>query len=445
MTLFTLLINKIINPDNMFSYNNDGINSTIKIAFFNYITLNKNNDMPLYKQKFILYSKGLDSFMIKGCKEEEEQFCNYFNKIQRAYHALNRFAYIYKYKKSPNVVNTDMELNDIYETDKNVICIYQNNAKYLFKLNDLLKIINMSLINSHEFFAEPLPIKNPYNNIPFSKNILYYTHYVITEKTNIGSKISKSELFLKFHSCHFNLTMFLGKYEYLLREYTIHNHVKNSLPNILYNEIMIMISNFNKLKTLNQKIKIDVNFPKDKIVKIFRPYLNLYMNGKYLLIPQLKKDYLYELNKKLIRFQKFNPLFGRFKYLFERKICKNGTVRAFRIGEEYNIKHITFEEKTNNEKFLQDHLTYKYKNYINNSLYYIITNVEDGPEDNDDDILEDDDYDSEDDSEDDNNNTRNNNDNDNDNDTGDDTGDDNEDMTEEDIIFEENSETESLS
>ena len=167
MTLFTLLINKIINPDNMFSYNNDGINSTIKIAFFNYITLNENNDMPLYKQKFILYSKGLDSFMIKGCKEEEEQFCNYFNKIQRAYHALNRFAYLYKYKKSPNVVNTDMELNDIYETDKNVICIYQNNAKYLFKLNDLLKIINMSLINSHEFFAEPLPIKNPYNNIPF--------------------------------------------------------------------------------------------------------------------------------------------------------------------------------------------------------------------------------------------------------------------------------------
>ena len=56
MTLFTLLINKIINPDNMFSYNNDGINSTIKIAFFNYITLNKNNDIPIYKQKFILYS-----------------------------------------------------------------------------------------------------------------------------------------------------------------------------------------------------------------------------------------------------------------------------------------------------------------------------------------------------------------------------------------------------
>jgi len=142
-----------------------------------------------------------------------------------------------------------------------------------------------------------------------------------------------------------------------------------------------MISNFNSLKTFNKQIKINENFPKDKLVKIFKPYLHLYMKGKYLLIQQLKRDSLYELNKKLIRFQKFNPLFGRFKYLFEKRVGKNGIVRAFRIGEEYNIKHIRFEDETNNEKFLKDHLAYKYNNYIHTQLYYIINNIENENED----------------------------------------------------------------
>ena len=294
MTLFTLLINKIINPKNIFSCN-DGVNLIIKIPFLNYITTEQKNDTPIYKNKFILYKNGLDSFLIKGCKEEEV-FCNYFNKIQRTYHTLKRFAFRYKYKKSKMVVNTDMELNEIHETDKNVICIYQNNARYLFKLFDLFKIINMALSNSYEFFAEPLCIKNPYNNIPFEKNILYYIHYFITEKTNIGFKLSQTELFLKFHSCHFNLTVFLNNYEYLLREYTIHNHVKNSLTDIAYNETMIMIKCFNKNKILSNQINIDRNFPKDKLVNIFRPYLKLYNNGKYILVPHLKKKNLYELH-----------------------------------------------------------------------------------------------------------------------------------------------------
>jgi hypothetical protein len=135
----------------------------------------------------------------------DERFFSYFNKIQRTYHTLNRFAFNYKVKKAPIVVKTDMMLNELEENDKNVLCIYQNNSRYLFKLYDLLKIINMSLIHSQEFFSQPLCIKNPYNNLPFGKNILYYIHYFLTEKTKITYKISHTDLFLKFHSCYYYL------------------------------------------------------------------------------------------------------------------------------------------------------------------------------------------------------------------------------------------------
>ena len=105
----------------------------------------------------------MNNFIIKNNKEKE--VLNYFNKIQRTYHSLNRFLFIYKFKKAKLIVTTDIGLNEIKENDKNVICIYQENNKYLFKIYDLLKIINMSLIHSQNFFADPLCIKNPYNNL----------------------------------------------------------------------------------------------------------------------------------------------------------------------------------------------------------------------------------------------------------------------------------------
>ena len=86
---------------------------------------------------------------------------------------LNRFVYNYKYNKAKIVVDTDMGLNKLNINDHNVFCLFHNNSKYLFLINDLIKIINSSLTNSYMFFSQPLPSKNPYNNLPFTKSNLY--------------------------------------------------------------------------------------------------------------------------------------------------------------------------------------------------------------------------------------------------------------------------------
>ena len=356
-----IIINKILKIENniFFKHNKkSNIDPVIKVLFGLNFNILKQNNLPLYKNKFILLKEIMNNFIIKNSKEE---VFYYFNKIQRTYHSLNRFIFIYKFKKSKIIVNTDMLLNEIKENDKNVICVYQNNARYLFKIYDLIKIINMSLIHSQHFFADPLCIKNPYNNIPFGKNTLYYIYYFLTEKTIISNNINHLELFLKFYSCQFNLTIFLNKYEYLLREKTIVNNIKNLGVDDSYINIMEMINEFNKNKINKNKILIDNNFPKDKLVKIFIPYLNLYWNSKILLVSTLKYSAVCELEKKLIKFQKFNPLFGRMKVLYNKKICIDGKIRVFKIEDRANDSHICFNEY-DNDNFFKDHLAYTYNN-----------------------------------------------------------------------------------
>jgi len=360
MTSFQVIINKILKiENNNFFTNIEGIDSTIR-CFFSFNMNIKDESIPLYKSKFELFKKGINSFMIKGYKEEE--FFSCFNRIQRVYHIFNRFAYKYKFKKSHIVVNTDMMLNELQENEKNVICIYQENTRYLFKIYDLLKIINMSLTHHQGLFSNPLCIKNPYNNLPFGKNILFYIYYFIKEKTNIASNITYTEFFFKFHDCNFCLTTFLSKYEYLLRDKIIENFVNNSTQDKLYSDITSMLIIFNS-KHIN-RITIDTKFPKSKIVETFKPYLVLYMNGNLSLIPSQKYKAYYDWVKKLKKFQNFNPLFGREKVTFKKKICKNGKIKNFKDELIFNDKHINFYEY-DNDIFLKDHLSYRYIHYTN--------------------------------------------------------------------------------
>jgi len=367
MTTYSLIIKKTLNINNNLFFkqdHKDNIDPIIRLVFW--LNTINNTKKPLYRAKFENLIVCLESFLIKDQKEEE--VLDYFCKIQRTYHTLNRFVFRYKYKKSKIVVNTDMTLNELHESDKNVICIYQENSRYLFKIFDILKIINMSLIHSQNFFAMPIPIKNPYNNVPFSKSILYSIYnYLVSNKT-ILYRIDDTELFLKFHRCHFRLTKFINKYEYLLREKTIINTTINSMTNALHLDIKNMLELFNNNKLSKNRIFIDDKFPKEKLVTTFMPYLILYINSKHLLVPTLKFKASCELEEKLINFQKENPLFGRVKIIYKNIISKQGSIYRVKVKETYNDKCTHFD-KYDNDAFLEDHLSYTYNSFAHSSIF----------------------------------------------------------------------------
>ena len=379
MSTYSLIIKKIVNTENKFfssKYENDNIDNIIRILF---ITL-ENLEINHYN-KFKFFNETLNNFYIKG-KNKEEEFIYYFYKIQKTYHILSRFANRYRYNKAKIVVNTDICLNDLKNGTKNVMCILHKNSKYLFHVNDLIKIFNTSLTNSYMFFSEPLPVKNPYNNLPFEKSILYNIYYFIKYNTNYNS-----ELIIKFYECDFSLTLFKSKNEYLLREYSINNFVYKSNSESLKNEIENMIEIFNtRYCEKNEEIIIDKDFPKDKLIKIFQPYLLLFVLSEYAYLSFKKSEALYFFKRGLQKFQSFNPQFGRKKY----KIII-GHKKRFKkyIKEkliEFDDRHIKFNDiQKQNRKFLTDHLKYEETNYLEIQTIALLNNVLNNTENEEDD------------------------------------------------------------
>jgi hypothetical protein len=360
MDTYSLIVKNVIKPETNFlqtNYKPDGVDGTFKILFGLFL----NDTVINVKNKIIFFEKTLQHFLIKNKREDE--FTSYFCKIQRIYNMLNKLVYNYKYKKSKIVVNTDMCLNELVENSKNVICIFNNNSKYLFHIKDLIKIINSALTNSHMFFSEPISIKNPYDNVPFTKSTLYNIYFFIKYKTDYYP-----ELFFKFFDVNFNLTNFMEKNQHLLRSYIIKDYVYKSPSKDLLHEIKKMISHFNSycsVSKLRNKIVIDNDFPKDKLIKIMRPYLMLYILSQYAISAQEQKDAETLLRKKLVIFNRYNPRFGRKTY---RIIIKNiGTFQKKICGKiiEFNDKHIKFNEiEKQNANFLSDHLTYTETNNL---------------------------------------------------------------------------------
>jgi len=370
MATFNLITNKIVNLDNnIFSYNydkTDPIGGIHKIFFYSLCTGN-------YKNKFSFLNETLNNFYFCSKEIERNEFINLFNKIQKYYYILNRFAYFYKFKKSKLIVDNDMQLNKIVEGSQNVMCVYHVKSRYLFKIEDLLKMIYMSLINCFSFFPEPITIKNPYNNISFGKSILYYIYFYLISNAKIKYiKPEHLDIFFKFKESNFNMTNFVNCYEYILREYSIKNYLTNTTKSIIKEQILHMINSYNSGLIINKRIIIDPEFPENDLIAIMKPYLYLKLESHYSLIGKNRSDSKNKLFKKLKEFQKFNPIFGR-KMFKMKDIIHHGKIKRVKSHIEFNMKHKKFNTY-DIENFMNNHLVYKYDANENDYNYNDLNN-----------------------------------------------------------------------
>jgi len=258
--------------------------------------------------------------------------------IQRRYWALSRFATICRNKLKldsvvgsvPVAISVDLYMNDINPAMKNVVVIRQNDKDYYFTIRDLMNIINKNLMNSDSFFPKPLPIKNPYNNIAFTSTQLYNIYFAIR-----SSHYVMPELFQGFFLCNFAIKDFCVKYESIMRIMSIRNYVYNSHHNVLYPHVIILCFYHN----LELYDNIHDDFPKDVLVKIFRPFIYLYLMVNYGLQNTLVVDDANDhLKTKLQAFFEYNPLFGRV-FIKYRRI--NG---RWKPEYTYNEKHMNFAD-----------------------------------------------------------------------------------------------------
>jgi len=283
---------------------------------------------------------------------------------QRHYAALRKFARIFKVKRAPIIMKTDLYLNEIQITERNVIVLLQNNYRYLFTITDLNKIIETSLCNSPYFISEPIPVKNPYNKLPFSKSDLYNIYFQIKDRL-----IRTPDVLYQFFLSNFNLSKFKRNNQVLIREKYIHRFTENEDQETLVDYIYNALS-------FNTHIKIDDDFPEDELVRIFKPYLRLYLEMNYSVDSSVRHRSKCLLLHKLHIFHMHNPQFGRRLYKLKNKRV---------VGEAtFNSDHIEFKRSRDDAgSFLSSHATLRSENddyQTQNSHIHFINEDEDDEE-----------------------------------------------------------------
>jgi hypothetical protein len=291
---------------------------------------------PTIKKKFEYYKSTIGNFFISS--DTKKMFIDAYCNAQRLYYILNRLVRNYKWRKTSFAIQTDIYLNPIIEKNRNVITILQNGKKYLFTIMDLKSIIETALINSPYFFSEPLPSKNPYNNLPFQKSDLYNIYFFIKKSDYV-----MSSLFHQYFLSNFHLKKFRLHNEVLIRYSYIESYIKNSDENVLY-KLSLRIFRESKF---NRIISIDKDFPKDKLVKIMRPYIRLYLHKEYSLDISYRYKCSRDLDLYLSKFVKFNNRFGK-----TIVIQQNNK----KLIISHNDKHIPFQKTNYFDSYENTHL-----------------------------------------------------------------------------------------
>jgi hypothetical protein len=365
MHAFHLINKKLLGIEDEINFDN-----IHKINFFIF-----NQKEYSIKNKFIFLSEMLHNIFNseKVCEEILDNFC----KIQKVYHGFARVAHNYKYKKANVIIETDLIMNTIKENSRCVFCLYQNNCKYLFNIHELIKIINNSIANSSHFFSNPIPVKNPYNNIIFNKSTLYNIYFFIKMNTLLNP-----EIFYYFFKTNFNMNKFIKEYQHLLRDFSIETHLTNSSRETLYNEIINMLDDYNYFFVKNEKqIIIHEGFPIVKLIEIMKPYLRLYLLSHYSLIYVVREKSKKDLIKELSNFKKFNPLFG---IKIPKKYKNDSTTISFNMDHDLFNKNEIIKD---NKEFMVNHackFTDEDNDEFNRHVYFVSQDEDDDDEDDED-------------------------------------------------------------
>jgi len=332
----------------MIAYNHilkkvSGINNVksedYKTEHFIFIQLSKiyeNKETIKTSSKYIFFNQMI-LYNIFLSEEKREIIIDIFGKITKTYNAFSRLAYIYNQKKMEYHVKTDLCLNDLDEAHKHTMIICQDNKKYMFCLHDLIRIIDNSLSNSYQFFADPKEIKNPYNNVPFSKTHLYNIYFFI-------NKYKCSELFEKYFLCNFELRPFLVKYEYLIVNRIINKFVNSFSKAQLLPYINEMLLDFNFESSFRKQLHIDRDFPNDLLIEIMYPFLKTYLISRYGLISGEKDFANITWLDKMTAFVEHNPQFGKKKIKIVNKFSfiESKVIQVVELS--FNTDHKPYNE-----------------------------------------------------------------------------------------------------
>ena len=125
-------------------------------------------------------------------------------------------------------------------------------------------------------------------------------------------------------------------------------YINTSDESVLRAKILNMI----RCNYYTDNIKIHNDFPSKTLIKIMKPYLNLYLHSIYSTESNKKIMYEHLLDVGMKQFVKYNPRFGR-KIIVESKL---NTSKNKKYINKINDTHIPYNNRYDND-FMNNHLT----------------------------------------------------------------------------------------
>ena len=255
----------------------------------NYLQENVVNDNAIgAKQysKFDIYCKYYKNLFIT--ESQKDELNESFFLSQKCYRALCKLAYLYKLKKSKKYeFDTDLcftSLDNLSEKCKIKLYDSHSNSIYIFRISDLIKIINDALSYSPDFFTSPLYIKNPFTNIKFTKSQLYYIYFTIKKSDYI-----MPTLFHLYFLDNFNLYLFSINNESIIRDSYIENYSRTFSDDVKLELIEQMFSFFFQITfTLDDTYLSILNQPSDILLNLFDKVIPDYLYATYSLNPDVR-------------------------------------------------------------------------------------------------------------------------------------------------------------
>jgi hypothetical protein len=158
-------------------------------------------------------------------------------------------------------------------------------------------------------------------------------------------------IFHEYFLSDFNLSQFSIHNEQLINNEYLRTYVNNICIDDIYEKVIEMFD------THRIGIKINKDFPNDKLFTIMKPYLDLYYISNYSLNEYKKiKSYNF-LHKKLHLFIKYNPNFGKRKV---RLVPIKAFSKVKRVESYFDDNHIHFHEEIccniSAKSFMKSHL-----------------------------------------------------------------------------------------
>lgn len=155
-------------------------------------------------------------------RKDKTELMRLVSKIYRIRLGISRFIRLWRWKRLPsNNITTTLDLEPIVLlSSKRILEVQEQNTIYTFDCVEVMKLWVQALLNHDHLFLEPKELKNPYTNLPFSVETLWniyihlqYHHFRI------------HPVVYYYVSCQMDIALFQQRYEGLLRNYAIDQHM----------------------------------------------------------------------------------------------------------------------------------------------------------------------------------------------------------------------------